>query len=285
MERVDRECGMRIAISLPLTLFLVALASFGGSPARAQLDVYVSPDITIDLDGTIVDDEAVGHDPNPGITSLVSLGPLPQGTDVVAYHRQSPGEALLALGTTVALGGSVYAPGDVISWNGSTYALAFDAVAAGLPAGVSADAVGRDPLGNILLSFDQTVDLGSGVIAADEDVVRYVGTVPSIAFDGSAAGLPDALDVDGVHGLDSGRFVLSFDTGGTIGGAVFADEDLVYVDPSLPTWQLLVDGSSLDADLSAADVDAIALPEPHLVGSLVAGICLLGWLKAKGATG
>jgi hypothetical protein len=179
---------MRIIASSVLPFLLLALVVLEGPAAHAQSKVYVSPDITIDLDGTIVDDESVGLDPNPGATSLVSLGAVSEGADVVAYHRQSPTEALFALGTTVDLGGIVYAPGDVISWNGSTHALAFDAAAAGLPPGLIADAVGRDALGNILLSFDQTADLGSGVIAADEDVVRYVGTVPSIAFDGSAGG-------------------------------------------------------------------------------------------------
>ena len=268
-------------LPLLLTSAVLLLASHLAPAAYAQSDLSLSPDITIDLDGSFVVDEAVGFAPNPGTTSLTNLGPLPESADVVAFHRQSPTEVLFALDTTVQLGGNVYVPGDVISWNGSTHGLAFDSGAAGLPAGLIADAVGRDVLGNILLSFDHVANLGAGVIAADEDVVRFVGLTPSIAFDGSASGLADGLDVDGLHDLGVGRFVLSFDTGGTIGGVAFADEDLLYVDPTVGTWYLLVDGSELDSDLEAADVDGFAVPEPGLGASLVCGGMLLGFLGTR----
>ena len=260
----------------------IALLSWLVAPTvLAQTDLSLSPDITINLDGTVVADEAVGLAPNPGATSLINLGPLPESADVVAYHRQSPTESLFALDTTVLLGGNVYAPGDVIAWNGSTHSLAFDAASSGVPPGFVADAVGRDVLGNILLSLDHTADLGGGVIAADEDVIRFVGTTPSIAFDGSAAGLAGALDVDGLHDLGVGRFALSFDTGGMIGGVAFADEDLLYVDATTGTWYLLVDGSELDADLVAADVDGFAVPEPGMGASLMCAGALMGLLGRR----
>jgi hypothetical protein len=123
-------------------------------------------------------------------------------------------------------GGVVARPGDVVRYDGVAYSIEFDAAAAGLPSGVETDATSLSANG-LLLSFDTTVDLGGGLVVADEDLVHWNGATFALAMDGSAEGLDSALDVDAAQDLGGGALVMSFDIAGTIGGIDFADEDVV----------------------------------------------------------
>jgi hypothetical protein len=76
-----------------------------------------------------------------------------------------------------------------------------------------------------LLSFDITVDLGGGVVAAPEDVVRFNNGNPSVFVDGSAKGIPEGVNIDAVAG-DFPRVIVSFDTTVEVDGNVYQDEDL-----------------------------------------------------------
>jgi len=101
------------------------------------------------------------------------------------------------------------------------------------------------------------VDLGS-VRADDEDFVLLDQGAFSMFFDGSAAGIDPALDLDGADLLEcNDHLLLSFDGSGTIGGVTFDDEDVVEYDRA-STWQMAYDGSARDPDWSAADLDAIS---------------------------
>jgi len=73
------------------------------------------------------------------------------------------------------------------------------------------------------LSFDTSVDLGDGLVVADEDRVDWNGTSFALAFDGSEAGL------------------------------VFDDEDVVRFDGA--NWSLEFDVSMVAADWGAEDQD------------------------------
>lgn len=247
------------------------------APAFAQSVISASPDITIELGaGVVTTDEDVAVDNQLGLVVLEGLGALPDNVDVVAYGMDLSGGALLAFDTTTDLGGTIVRRGDVARWNGAAYTILFDAAAAGVPAGAVVDAVSLAPEG-LLLSFDTTVDLGSGVVAADEDLVRWDGANFSLALDGSAIGLSQALDIDAAHDLGGGAFAFSLDTGGSVLGVDFDDDDVLrYFDG---TVSLEYDASAADADWSAADVDAVLVPEPGFVGGLLLG---LGVIAGRG---
>ena len=206
----------------------------------AQEIVSASPDVTVALGAAdlAAADEDVAVDNQFGLVVLENLGTLPAETDVIALGLEIDGDRLIAFDTTVSLAGGVIArPGDVVRYDSVSYAVVFDASAAGIPA----DAASLAP-GGFLLSFDTTVDLGGGLVADDEDLVRWNGSTFSLAFDGAAEGVDTALDVDAAQDLGGGAFLMSFDTTGEIAGIVFDDEDVMRFDGS--TWSLEFDASA-----------------------------------------
>jgi hypothetical protein len=259
------------------------------SRAVTPLDsVSASPDVTVELASAPFDDEDVAVDDLLGVVAPASLGTLPANADLTAYHLLANGDQLFSLDTTVELAGSLTVePGDVVRYDGVSYTLEFDASAEGVPNGVITDAVSVAGSGDLLLSFDTTVDLGA-VTADDEDLVEFDGASFSLSFDGSAAGVPAALDLDAAHRLFDGTLGLSFDGSGQLGGVDFDDEDVLGYDPSGPTWSLLYDGSAQHSEWEGGpDLDAVALPEPGLLLSLGSGIgflALLGWKRRNART-
>ncbi|MEZ4282892.1 MAG: right-handed parallel beta-helix repeat-containing protein [Myxococcota bacterium] len=258
-----------IAIATPLMM---------AAAAAAQPVVSASSDITIDLGaGVVAADDDVSVDNQLGIVLLEGLGGLPSQADVVAYGQELGGAFLLALDTTVDLGGLVARRGDVVRWNGQAYSIVFDASAEGVPANAIVDAVSLAP-GGYLLSFDTTVDLGSGIVAHDEDLVRWSSTTGAftIALSGASIGIPRALDVDGAQDLGGGAFLLSFDTAGTALGVTFDDDDVLRLEGGVLTVEF--DGSAAHAGWGAADLDAVMVPEPGVATAVALGTLMLGGL-------
>ena len=263
----------------------ITLVGWGVHPSTFQAATplalaLVSSDVTVELSATTFDDEDGAVDNLMGGVVPTSLGALPSSADVAAYHLHSNGDQLFSLDTTVTLPGPLTAErGDVVRYDGGSYTLEFDASAEGVPNSAVTDAVGRDGSGDLLLSFDTTVDLGA-LTADDGDLVVFDGASFSMAFDASAAGVPEALDLDGAHDLGNGNLGLSFDGSGQLGGVDFDDEDVLEYDPSGPTWLLAYDGSAEHAGWGGGpDLDAVALPEPGmllLLGSGIAGLLVIG---------
>jgi hypothetical protein len=242
--------------------------------SNAQDIVAASPDVTIDLGVSVIAaDEDVAIDDQLGIVLLEDLGALPEASEVIALGLDLNGDRLISFETTTQLtGGIVARPGDVVRYDGATYSIEFDAVAEGLPDGVASDAVSLSASG-LLLSFDTTVDLGGGLVVADEDLVDWNGSIFGLVFDGSVAGLDSALDVDAAQDLGGGQFLISLDTSGQIAGLVFDDEDVLRFDGM--NWNLEFDASAANPSWAAADLDAVIVPEPGFAGSLIAGCLLL----------
>ena len=223
---------------------LGVLALFGmGLPsiALAQSVVSASPDITITLGpaNVVTSDNAVAADNQLGVVALQNLGPIPESADVTGYADAGGGVFLFSVDTTVSLtGGVVATPDDVVSWNGATHSIFFDGATRGIPAGVHVDAIGFS--NGLVLSFDTDVALPGGITAADEDIVKVIGSTYTMAFDGSANGIDRALDVDGAQALAGGGYLVSFDTAGTVGAVNFQDEDILKKIGG--TWTMEFDG-------------------------------------------
>ncbi len=257
-----------------LTFAALPLAA---SLAPAQEVISVSPDITIDLgSGMIANDEDAAVDDGFGIVALEDLGSIPAPSNVIALAIDLNGDRLLAFDTTTALSGGVVArPGDVVRYDGAMYSVEFDATAAGIPNGVATDAASLSS-GGLLLSFDTTVDLGSGLVVADEDLVEWNGSSFSLLLDGSDQGIDPALDIDAAQVI-GGEFLVSFDTTGQIDGIVFDDEDVLYFDGT--NWGMEFDASAANSNWSPADLDAITVPEPSIHLLLVFGALGLAGLQ------
>jgi len=249
--------------------------------AGAQTMLSISPDVTVPLsagDLMTADEDVMVQ---AAIVGFHGLGALPPSSDLIGFALGG-GRYLMTFDTTVALSGGVVArPGDVVAWNGAVHSLVFDATREGIPRGVQTDAVAIASTGGLILSFDTDVSLPGSLRVADEDLVRWNGTAFSLAFDGSAAGLDRALDIDGVDDLGAGGFLVSFDTSGTAASVAFSDEDIVRY--ASGTWSLERDNSGADADWVAADLDAFQVPEPEAGGALLAGVtALVGFALAFG---
>jgi len=236
--------------------------------------------VTIDLGASVIAaDEDVAVDNQLGLVVLENLGALPDASEVIALGLDVNGDRFIAFETTTALSGGVVArPGDVIRYDGAAYSIEFDASAAGLPSGVLTDATSLSANG-LLLSFDTTVDLGGGLVVTDEDLVEWNGSSFALVFDGSAAGIDSALDVDAAQDLGGGAFMISFDTAGTISGVHFDDEDIVRFDGAV--WSMEFDASAADSDWAAADMDAMMVPEPSFGLVLLFGSAALAGFASR----
>ena len=229
------------------------------SPLRAQTalsELAYSVDVAAKLGSTRALHNEVILDALTGEVETRSLGNLSLVTEVDALSYLGGREWLFSVSSRRSMAAKLFRPADVIRWDGSTYDLAFDASAFGVPEGVNVDAVTTDG-GALLISFDvdgKADDVGW----RDEDLLRIDGGQLTLDFDGSAAGIPVGLDVDAVHRLPSGRLLLSFDISGQIEGVRFDDEDIVEYDPESNNWWLAFDGSERFAALGRTDIDAVS---------------------------
>jgi len=240
---------------------LIATFAIARLSSAQLLTVDVSNDITWTAGAATIDDEGARRVTLPSTVSALDLGALPANADVTAYDLLDDGRRLFALDTFVNLGGGVLAgPEDIVSWNGTAFALFFDGSAASLPAGTRIDAVARIRSAGVtqtLLSFDVPVALPGGLMVEDEDVVGWNGTAWSLFWDGSANAVPTALDLDGFdRDPVNGTRYFSFDTSGKIAAVDFDDEDVVAFNGT--AWSLAYDASaSLSASFAAGDLDAL----------------------------
>ncbi len=224
-------------------------------------ELLYSADTSAVFGGVGADDEGVLSESGAGM-ALRDVGGLPAAGDLVALHDAGGGGVYFVLDTAVVLAGGVAAgPRVVVHYDGAVFAEAFDAGAAGVPDGVAIDALTRAADGDWLLSFDGAVTVG-GVHAADEDLVRHdeAGGL-SLFLDGSAAGVAEALDLDGAHRLEGGELLLSFDGSGTLGVVRFDDEDVLEHAPGAGTWERSYDGAAIHPAWAAADLDALSVPD------------------------
>jgi len=186
--------------------FASALITSIATAEAGHAQFSYSPDITVNPGGTIVTDEQVADDDLAGLITLANLGAIPESAEVDAYATTGSDHVFSLDITTQLAANLTFVPADVVRYDGATYTLEFDAVAQGVPASaqlaenltvVPADVVRYDDAtytrefdavaqgvpasanvdavsldgSDLVLSSDTTVDLGSGVIAADEDLV------------------------------------------------------------------------------------------------------------------
>jgi hypothetical protein len=267
-----------VATALSVLSAIVSSTVVAGAPetAFAQEIVSASPDVTINLGANVIPaDEDVAVDNQLGLVVLENLGSLPDASDVVALGLDVNGDRFISFETTTALSGGVVArPGDVVRYDGAVYSIEFDASAAGLPDGVRTDATSRSA-GGMLLSFDTTVNLGGGLVAADEDLVAWDGSSFGLLLDGSAVGIATPLDIDAAQDVGGGQFLLSFDTSGQVGGFAFDDEDILRFDSLNFSWSLEIDHSATSSGWAAADLDAFMVPEAESGLMLAVGMLWL----------
>jgi hypothetical protein len=160
---------------------------------------------------------------------------------------------------------------DILSFNGSSFAMFFDGSDVGL-SGLDVDAFFLLDADSLLLSFDLAATIGSLGLVDDSDIVRFdastlgsttAGTF-SLYFDASDVGLTTGgEDVDAIEILSNGNLVVSTVDTFAVTGASGEDEDLIAFTPTSlgsvtsGTWALYFDGSDVGLSTSGSeDLDA-----------------------------
>lgn len=150
-----------------------------------------------------------------GATAL--LAQLPAGTALGALHRKADGNWLLVPDRPLVLGGVPGEPRDVLSWDGVGFALWFDGSAAGVPDGSRIDALGLDPLGRAVVSFDVPTTIGTATFLPADLALETAGVFAPY-WTAAAAGVPSDANVVGADETADGRLVLTFDVPVELGG-------------------------------------------------------------------
>ncbi|MBZ0112101.1 MAG: hypothetical protein K8J08_06565 [Thermoanaerobaculia bacterium] len=186
--------------------------------------------------------------------TLLTLG-LPADVDLDAYGVSLSGTAI-SVGTTTLIGSIVVEPGDVLLMTPGGNSLLFDASAAGL-VDADVDALTFDDNDLLILSFANAIVDSFGAIAENEDIVYWLGGDLWTVIDGSAEGIPESANIDGLHWDSAGsRLWISFDTTVRIGGLVADDEDILAFEPGWG-WQEILDVSAVLPGSEALDIDAL----------------------------
>jgi len=240
------------------------------STAQAALTgVEFSTDATAVIGGVALTPENIALDDLAGGVAIITGAgypfAVPAGTGVDAFERLPNGDTLFSFDVAPIF---VFPPSAVIRVSPlGVVDIVFGSIFQPLPPGTNVDAVAqswRD--GDLLLSFTDALELG-GVALEDEDLAWYdpaTGDV-TLAFDGSAAGIGAALDLDAVDVSPTGELWLSFDDAGAVPGAAgpvaFDDEDILAYDPDTGSFELVYDGSAQFAGWEPVDLDAFSNPD------------------------
>ena len=165
---------------------------------------------------------------------------LPDTAILRDFHIENDahGDYLFALDIGVTLSGTYFSPADVIRFNGSDFTKEFDAAAVGIPHGVHCDGVARwGDTGKLLLSFDRTFKVGATTIRPADVIVFSGGSFGKKVLDAQKLGLPVNLNVDAIDTLRTKDYLLvSFDSGGKMGGIEFTSADVMQLHVTTGTW-------------------------------------------------
>src|SRR5260370_21933902 len=181
LNRLPRLAPALVAVALcalicPLAHIERSSQAAGPTPLR---EIRFAPDIPVNLGTATVQQFQIASDNLSGAVTLLPAFPgLPTdgSVSITGYHLRASGAQLLSFDSPVILPGSVIATSrDVVSFDGTNYAIFFSGAANGIPDGVNIDGVSMLSDADLLLSFDQTVALpgaaATTIYAQPADVV------------------------------------------------------------------------------------------------------------------
>jgi hypothetical protein len=196
---------------------------------------------------------------------------LPAGTEIASLHRRADGSYLFSPAQPVTLGATDFQPRDLVSYDGTAFAMFLDGSAEGIPAGARIDALFVDPVtGNPVLSFDTPVTFGVETFSPSDLVSRTGAGAFALFWDADAAGVPAYANVVGADVNAAGDPVVSFDVPTNLGGTEFLPGQLVrwdgvafgsfLVDPAWPPSAQLRDFSFVPSAPAGRVADDGCLP-------------------------
>lgn len=262
---------------------LLATGSAQGATTLQELRYGASTTVVLGTPPVTLTPNQIANDLLAGPVYGVPLGTIPDGVNILAYHRRLNGDQLLVLDSTVTLSGTPFSPRDVIRYDGSAYTPYFSGASQGIPDGVRISGVALVADATLLLSFDQTVTL-SGITFKPNDIAQWNGAAYSLFFDSAAQGVPAGNQLQDFHYLDTNaHLLLSFDSSGIVGGITFDRADILEYTPGAPgNWEINYHGVGHAPAWAAADLTALwAWPRgiaaaPSVVSTPATGISQTG---------
>ena len=256
---------------------LLALVTTGSVNAQLAIESYwLSSDVDAMVreaggpSRTVFDDRSVVYVDENGegsafaITGLLDL----DGADLDALDNFP---RRYSIDVRRNIGGVEVEPGDTFYILSGAAVIDFDASAAGIPANVNLDALTTNPeTGFKVLSFDRWFNVPNLGFVTPGDLVEFDGTNFTLYFDGQL--LPDGLNVDAAHILDTGQLLVSFDTDAELPGGpgtfFLRDDDVVLIDRDVFNTLPLLSMQVAHPSWVAADIDALWVERAVNAGSI-----------------
>lgn len=252
-------------VSMTIASAVLAACVAFAAPAQADspiLSLYYSADTGANIVGAgqYAARQDYVSDNLAGSRARVQIPGLPERANLGDVQIDKNGDVLFTLDIGATLGATYFHPADVIRYSGGTFSNAFDASAAGVPAGVHCDGVARmNNNGALLLSFDRTFAAAGFTIRPADVMVVTGGAFTSKMLDAQALNLGAALNIVGIDALGTHTDLLvAFDTGGTVGGLPFVRNDLLKLHIPSGVWTRPYALATFSDRWDAAHVDAVA---------------------------
>ena len=251
----------------------VTLTSSDTSEATVPATVVIAAgQATATVDVTAVDDPDIDGTQTLDITAIAAGLTDGVATLDVTDDDVPADSLLLALNQDITLNGVDITDQDIVQFDGIDFSLYFDASDVGIPDTADVNAFDAISATEILLSFDQELEVPGVGTVDDSDVLLFTATSLGentagsfeVYFDGSDVGLASGgEDIDGLVGLPDGSLLLSVNGNLNPGGGVIAaNEDITLFTPTSTgdttagSFSLFADGSDI---VNAADVDGFSI--------------------------
>ena len=199
--------------------------------------------------------------------------------NIDAIHVLASGNLVLSTRESATLGGLTFEDGDLVEYNTSTNIaslfLSESVFRMERYQNEDIDAVFIKSNGNIVLSTDNSATIG-GLDFGEGDLIEYNPTTETASLLLSNTVFSQNTNIDAVHILDNGDFLLSSQSSTTLAGLTFSGGDIVQYNPTTQTVTLFLSESlsSNNANIDAifgTDELASSVPEPATIALLSLG--------------
>jgi len=224
-------------LSRILMYFIGAVLILSSEPVLAQDNLVLSfSENTTVSSVDISDHEIINTDLASSWNEVFDLmtSKIPKEADIDAFSLIDNKNVWFSLNIDSEINGTMCADEDLIFWNGSTLSRGWDASTMGVPGTADLDAlhiISKAPFEfTFSLNTDASLTIGGiKTLVADEDMIHYLdgSKMDMVLFDGSAAGIPDASDLDAFSVESDTELILSINAGGKISTLTYDKSDLL----------------------------------------------------------
>ncbi|MCG8404447.1 MAG: PEP-CTERM sorting domain-containing protein [Phycisphaerales bacterium] len=266
-----------------LVAFGLALLVNANTTSAVPIFMTVLDNVGTELGGlTFRDGDVANYEPTTDTATLFfSEDLIAPSADLTALHIMPNGDIILSvLFNNRTLGGLTFNDGDLVRYNPNTDTATIFGISeasftdAGNP-DISAVYVRAN--GNILVSTLGDHTLG-GLAYTDGDIIEYdpVNDTGTLLVAESAIFDDGDGDIDALHLLPNGNYVLSATLDETISGTLFGDGDLVEYNPGSDTASLFFNEGLFTDGVNSHDVNGVwVAPEPSALALLALGGAML----------